>query len=133
AAAAFSQPGSSIKPLVFAGLFENKGEEAQNFGSGSILADTPINIAGYKPQNADGGFRGNINLRRSLALSRNIPAIKAMQVNGVEPSLKLIRAMGNKFYCTQGAEKDAGLSSAIGGCGTRMIDHTNAIATLARE
>ncbi len=132
AAAAFIQPGSSIKPLVFAQLFENKGATAQNFGSGSILTDNAINIAGYKPQNADGKFRGSLTLRSSLALSRNIPAIKAMQVSGVEPTLKLIRAMGNKYYCTQGAEKEAGLSSAIGGCGTRMIDHTNAIATLAR-
>ena len=132
AAAAFIQPGSSIKPLVYAQLFQDKGEDAQNFGSGSVLSDVPVDISGYKPQNADGKFRGNINLRRSLALSRNIPAIKAMQVNGVEPTLKTIRAMGNKFYCTQGAEKEAGLSSAIGGCGTRMIDHANAIASLAR-
>lgn len=132
AAAAFIQPGSSIKPLVYAQLFENKGEDALNFGSGSILSDVPINVSGYKPQNADGGYRGSISLRRSLALSRNIPAIKAMQVSGVEPTLKTIRALGNKMYCTQGAEKEAGLSSAIGGCGTRMIDHTNAIASLAR-
>ncbi|MES2875893.1 MAG: transglycosylase domain-containing protein [Patescibacteria group bacterium] len=132
AATAFIQPGSSIKPLVFAQLFENKGEENPNFGSGSVLPDAPLNVAGYKPQNADGGFRGNITVRNSLALSRNIPAIKAMQVSGVEPTLKAIRAMGNKYYCTQGVESDAGLSSAIGGCGTRMIDHTNAIATLAR-
>lgn len=133
AAAAFIQPGSSIKPLVFAELFENKGEDNPNFGSGTVsLTDNPVNIAGYKPQNADGKFKGTITLRNSLALSRNIPAIKAMQVSGVEDTLKLIRAMGNKFYCTQGAEKQAGLSSAIGGCGTRMIDHTNAIASLAR-
>lgn len=132
AATAFIQPGSSIKPLVYAELFENKGAEAINFGSGSVLTDTPINISGYRPQNADGGYRGSINIRKALALSRNIPAIKAMQVNGVEPTLKTIRAMGNKYYCTQGAEKEAGLSSAIGGCGTRMIDHANAIATLAR-
>ncbi len=132
AAAAFIQPGSSVKPLVYAELFENKGATAQNFGSGSVLADNPINIAGYKPQNADGKYKGNITLRNALALSRNIPAIKAMQVSGVDPTLKAIRALGNKYYCTQGAEKEAGLSSAIGGCGTRMIDHTNAIASLAR-
>jgi len=132
AAAAFIQPGSSIKPLVYAQLFENKGEDTLNFGSGSILSDAPIDVSGYKPQNADGGYKGNINVRKSLALSRNIPAIKAMQVSGVEPTLKTIRALGDKMYCTQGAEKEAGLSSAIGGCGTRMIDHTNALASLAR-
>jgi penicillin-binding protein 1A len=118
--------------LVYAELFQNKGEGKTNYGSGSLLSDDPINVAGYKPQNADGKFKGNITIRTGLALSRNIPAIKAMQQNGVEPTLKTIRAMGNKFYCTQGAETDAGLSSAIGGCGTRMIDHTNAIASLAR-
>lgn len=132
AAAAFIQPGSSIKPLVYAELFQNKGAANLNFGSGSILADNPTNFSGYKPQNADGGFRGSITLRRSLALSRNIPAIKAMQVSGVDQTLKTIRALGNKYYCTQGAEKEAGLSASIGGCGTRMIDHTNALASLAR-
>ena len=132
AAAAFIQPGSSIKPFVYTQLFRDKGANNQNFGSGSILSDVPTNFNGYKPQNADGGFKGNIKIRYALDLSRNIPAIKAMQISGVDPTLKTIRAMGNKYYCTQGAEKEAGLSAAIGGCGTRMIDHTNALTTLAR-
>jgi membrane peptidoglycan carboxypeptidase len=133
AATAFIQPGSSIKPLVFAQLFQNQGDGKQNYGSGSILSDSAITFpGGYKPQNADGKFRNNINLRQSLALSRNIPAIKAMSVAGVDPTLATIRQLGNKFYCTQGIEKQVGLSSAIGGCGTRMVDHVNAIASLAR-
>jgi membrane peptidoglycan carboxypeptidase len=135
AATAFLQPGSSIKPLVYAELFEDKGQGNQNFGSGSILADSPFSVPGYpdyRPRNADGGFRGNINIRKSLALSRNIPAIKAMLASGVQPTLETIRKMGNTFYCTQGSEKQAGPASSIGGCGTRMIDHTNALASLAR-
>lgn len=134
AATAFIQPGSSIKPLVYAQLFEDKGGSNQNFGSGSILSDVSTDFGGgYKPQNADSKFKGNIDVRLSLATSRNIPAIKAMQVSGVDPTLQTIRAMGDKYYCTQGAEKEAGLSSAIGGCGSRMIDHTNAMASLARN
>lgn len=133
AAVSFIQPGSSIKPLVYAQLFQDQGEGKQNFGSGSILSDVKTDFGGgYTPQNATGDFRGSINLRKSLALSRNIPAIKAMAVSGLEPSLKTIRAMGDKYYCTQGREQQAGLSSAIGGCGTRMIDHVNAMASLAR-
>jgi membrane peptidoglycan carboxypeptidase len=132
AATAFIQPGSSIKPLVYAQLFQNKGSTAVNFGSGSILTDSPINISGYHPQDADGRYKGSITIRRSLATSRNIPAIKAMNISGVDQTLKTIRAMGDKYYCTQGQEKEVGLSSAIGGCGTRMIDHTNALASLAR-
>ncbi len=135
AATAFISPGSSIKPFVYTELFEDKGEDALNFGSGSILSDSKITFAGspaYTPSNADGGYRGNITLRKSLALSRNIPAIKAMQISGVDPTLKTIRLMGNKSYCTIGNEKQASLSAAIGACGTRMVDHVGAFSTLAR-
>ena len=46
---------------------------------------------------------------------------------------KTIRDLGDKHYCTQGADAQAGLSSAIGGCGTRLVDHVNAIASLGRQ
>ena len=136
AATAFIQPGSSIKPLVFAQLFQNQGEGKQNFGSGSILADTATTFeGGYKPQDADGKFKGNITIRTGLGLSRNIPAIKAMAINEQNAkgsTWKTIRELGDKGYCTQGPEVQAGLSSAIGGCGTRMVDHVNALASLGR-
>lgn len=134
AATAYIQPGSTIKPLVFAGLFANHGSEAQNFGSGSILADDrgADALYGSTLKNWDSRYMGSINLRRSLALSRNIPAVKAMYINGVQPTLNLIRDMGDKSYCTEGVEAQAGLASAIGGCGARQVEHVNAIATLAR-
>ena len=133
AAVAFIQPGSSIKPFVYAQLFQNQGEGKVNYGSGSVLADSPTTFEGnYKPSNADGKFKGNISIRKSLDMSRNIPAIKAMAVAGKEPTWKTIRELGNTYYCTQGADAQAGLSSAIGGCGTRMVDHTNALASLGR-
>ncbi|NCU37465.1 penicillin-binding protein [Candidatus Saccharibacteria bacterium] len=133
AAIAFIQPGSSIKPLVYAQLFQDKGEGAVNYGSGSILPDSPTTFEGnYKPSNADGRFKGNINIRKSLDMSRNIPAIKAMAVAGKDETWETIRGLGNTYYCTQGPDAQAGLSSAIGGCGTRMVDHTNALASLGR-
>jgi len=134
AALAFIQPGSSIKPLVYAELFSQKPAGQPNYGSGSILSDTKTTFPGnYTPNNADKGFRGNINIRQSLATSRNIPAIKAMAASGVKPTWEMIRAAGDTQYCTQGADAQANLSSAIGGCGTRQIDHVNAFATLARS
>ena len=137
AATGFIQPGSSIKPLVYAQLFQNQGQGKANYGSGSILADTSTTFAGgYKPQDADGKFQGNINLRQALDRSRNIPAIKAMAINEANnagSTWSTIRAMGDTYYCTQGADAQAGLSSAIGGCGTRLVDHVNAIASLGRQ
>ena len=133
AAVSYIQPGSSIKPLVYAQLFQKQPDGKANWGAGSILSDTRTNFGGnYAPNNADGGFKGNITIRQSLDLSRNIPAIKAMQVAGVDSTLKTIRDLGDTGYCTQGAETEAGLSSAIGSCGTRLIDHVNAIASLGR-
>ncbi len=136
AATGYIQPGSSIKPMVYAQLFQNQGEGKMQYGSGSVLSDTATTFGGnYKPQNADGKFRGNITLRQSLALSRNIPAIKAMAVNEANnegSTWKTIRNLGDKNYCTQGADAQAGLSSAIGGCGTRLVDHVSAVASLGR-
>lgn len=133
AAVSFLQPASSIKPLVYAQLFQDQGTGKVNYGSGSVLPDTSTTFEGnYKPQNADGSFKGNITIRQSLDWSRNIPAIKAMVVAGQANVLKTIRDMGDTYYCTQGSEAQAGLSSAIGSCGTRLVDHVNAIASIGR-
>lgn len=134
AATAYIQPGSTIKPLVYAQLFSDQGEGKANYGSGSILADdNSMNaIYGAPLKNADGKFMGAINIRKSLALSRNVPAVKAMHIAGIKPTLETIRKLGDVNYCTQGADAQAGLSSSIGGCGTRMIDHVNAFASLGR-
>ena len=134
ATTAFIQPGSSIKPLVYAQLFQNQGEGKLNYGSGSILADDKSMdaIYGAPVRNADGGYKGNINIRSALSMSRNIPAIKAMYLSGKEQTWDTIRSLGDTPYCTEGQDALAGLSSAIGGCGTKQVDHTNAIASLAR-
>lgn len=135
AAIAYIQPGSTVKPLVFAELLSEHEDPAKNiYGSGTVLPDVATTFeGGYKPSNADKKFRGNINIRQSLGLSRNIPAIRAMAISGVKPTLDLMRAAGNSKYCTQGPDAQVGLASAIGGCGTRMTDHVNAFTTLARN
>jgi membrane peptidoglycan carboxypeptidase len=134
AALSYIQPGSTIKPLVYSQLFSNQGAGKANYGSGSVLSDDASMdaIYGAPLHDADNRYLGGINLRKALALSRNIPAVKAMYVAGIDPTLQTIRALGDKNYCTQGADAQAGLSSAIGGCGTRMIDHVNAFASLGR-
>lgn len=131
-ATSMRQPGSTIKPQVYAALFKG------NYGPGSILADSPIPQSIYKTDNGqsvsnfDNRFLGSIPVRSSLAMSRNIPAIKAMYTAGVQNTLSVIRDMGDTKYCTEGQEVNAGLSASIGGCTTRQVDHVNAFATIAR-
>ena len=133
AATAYIQPGSTVKSLVYSQLFQQKAEGQQNYGSGSVLVDEPIDsIYGAKLQNADRQYKGSVSIRTSLATSRNVPAVKAMYISGVEPTIKEIHAMGATSYCTVGDDQQAGLASAIGGCGVKQIDLVNAYASLAR-
>lgn len=135
AATAFIQPGSSIKPFVFAELFKDKGDGKQNYGSGTVLRDENVDkIYGAKLYNWDSRFMGNLTIRRSLALSRNTPAVKAMYISGIESTVETIRAIGNESYCKQEEAATGGLflSSAIGSCGSKEVDLTNAYATLGR-
>lgn len=135
AAVAFLQPASSVKPFVYAQLFQDQGTGKQNYGSGSVLSDTKTTFEGippYTPQDADQKYQGNITIRQALDRSRNIPAVKAMVVAGKEKVWKTIRDMGDTYYCTQGTESQTGFASAIGSCGTRLVDHVNAYASLGR-
>lgn len=133
AATAYIQPGSTVKGLVYSQLFQQKPEGQRNYGSGSILVDEPIDsIYGARLQNADRRYRGSVTIRTSLATSRNVPAVKAMYISGVDETLKEIRDMGGTSYCSVGSDKQAGLASAIGGCGIKQIDLVNAYSSLAR-
>ena len=131
AATAYIQPGSTIKPLVYSELFEKKPAGQVNFGSGTILRDENIDaIYGGQLRDADRVFKGDITIRTSLATSRNIPAVKAMYISGVQTTLDNIHNLGATSYCTQ--EQNVGLASAIGGCGLKQVDLVNGFASLAR-
>ena len=131
------EPGSTIKPVLdYIPLFMQR--EGQNYGPGSILKDENIdkiycngNTAGCRLRNYSGTFYGNIPIRKALAGSLNIPAVKALYINGIDKSLETLHAMGDLSYCDN---NDAGgLSIAIGsGCNITPIEHANTYATIAR-
>ena len=133
------EPGSSIKPIVDYGpLFMQR--EGQNYGPGSVLKDENIDsiyCGGYTGgscalRNYTGSWYGNVTIRRALAGSLNIPAVKAMYINGIENSLKVAQELGDVSYCA-GDNYTGGLSTAIGsGCTVTPIEHANAYASIAR-
>ena len=70
------QPGSTAKPLFDYG----PGIEYNNWSTYTLFDDAPYTYSnGQSIKNWDGGFYGTITLRRALATSRNIPALKAFQ------------------------------------------------------
>lgn len=139
AATSLLEPGSSIKPILDYGpLFMQR--DGTNYGPGSILKDENIdkiycggNTGSCKLRNYSGSFYGNITIRKSLANSLNIGAVKALYINGIENSLDIAHQLGDISYC-EGREPDTyGLSIAIGsGCGVKAIEHANAYASIAR-
>ena len=137
AATSLLEPASSIKPILdYTPLMMERS--GTNYGPGSILKDENIDsiyckgtYGSCKLRNASGKFYGNITIRQALAGSLNIPAVKALYINGVDNSLKIAHALGDVSYCANG--ESAGLSMAIGGgCAVRPVEHANAYATLAR-
>lgn len=70
------QPGSSAKPLFDYG----PGIEYNNWSTYEQFDDAPYSYSnGRSIKNWDGGYFGQITLRRALSTSRNIPALKAFQ------------------------------------------------------
>jgi membrane carboxypeptidase/penicillin-binding protein PbpC len=73
------QPGSSIKPLRYA-----LGFMKLPLTLDTTIYDINFKVGDYDPQNADGNFNGPMPLRKALAYSRNIPAIKMYFAVGQE-------------------------------------------------
>ncbi len=124
------QPGSSIKPFMYAALL--KPHQGENYGAGSILQDIDLSNTLYKPnklQNADNKFFGPISVRRGLANSRNPPAVEAAYLAGIDNAVQTARDAGDKSYCQN---VQYGLSAAIGSCEVQQVEHTEAFATLGR-
>ncbi len=122
------QPGSSIKPFIYTLAFEKGYQPETVLFDVETLFKTALDD--YEPVNYDLETRGPVSLRKALAGSLNIPAVKLMYLMGVEDSIKLLKDFG---YSTIKKAKDYGLSLVLGGLEVKMIEHTNAFATLARN
>lgn len=121
------QPGSSIKPINYAGGLMN------GLTAGTIIVDGPVTFKGsppYTPKNYDGKFHGAVTLRKSLANSYNIPAVKVLAYNTVPFMLELAQKMG---ITTFGDPSRYGLSLTLGGGEVKMIDMTTAFSAFANK
>ncbi len=89
---AYRQVGSSFKVYVYADALE-KG--ATPFDT---ILDAPFTVISggqpYSPHNYDEKFEGNITLRRALAGSRNVPAVKLAEKVGISSVVDVTRRFG---------------------------------------
>lgn len=129
------QPGSSIKPFVYANAFR-KGYLPQ-----TVLFDVPTQFSPqcepdsqssespcYAPQNYNHKFVGPISMRNALAQSLNIPAVKTLYLAGLQDTLKFAADMG---LTTLNDPDRYGLTLVLGGGEVRLIDMTYAYSVFA--
>ncbi len=131
-ATASRQPGSSIKPIIYAAAF-NKGYRPE-----TVVFDLPTEFSTtcysggscYNPQNYDDKFLGPISFRNALAQSRNVPAVKALYLAGIEDALTLAKKMGLETLTNA---KQYGLTLVLGGGEVRPLDMASAYAVFAAD
>ncbi|MBI5095720.1 MAG: PBP1A family penicillin-binding protein [Candidatus Hydrogenedentes bacterium] len=120
------QPGSSIKPFVWATAIDN------GMTASDIIVDEPfeqvVGTSVYRPQNFDGKFSGPVTLRTALERSINIVSIKLVR----KFTLPLVRSYVQRCGITSDIGDDVGLTIALGSPVVTPLDHCIAYSTFAK-
>ncbi|MEO8070754.1 MAG: PBP1A family penicillin-binding protein, partial [Acidobacteriota bacterium] len=99
AVAARRQPGSVFKPFVYLAAFEKEAEDnGSDLTPATVIVDEATTFKDgdndYSPSNYQNEYAGPITLRRALALSRNIVAIKVAEATGYDKVADLWKRVG---------------------------------------
>lgn len=127
------QPGSSLKPVMYATAFE------KGYTPSSMIMDVKTDFPTgdpthpiYTPVNYDGKFHGPIELRVALANSMNIPAVKMLALTGIKDVMQNGYAMGiTNWQPTVDNMKNVGLSLVLGGRETTLMNEMTAYGVFA--
>jgi penicillin-binding protein 1C len=126
------QPGSSIKPVTYLGMFQ------RGYTPATMLVDAATSFTPnekdkpYEPKNYDGKFHGPVTLRNSLGSSLNIPAVKSLAIVGVKEFLQLANDMGFATLAPSDDNmKKFGLAVTLGGGEVHLIDTVTAYSAFA--
>ncbi len=112
---AYRQPGSAIKPFVYATAIEH------GYTAATTMEDRPLSFTlgtgtTWSPANYDRQFHGRMTLREALRQSTNTVAVQLVQNLGVKTVAAQIEEMGVTSLVKQGSTNDLNLASlALGG------------------
>jgi penicillin-binding protein 1C len=130
AAMSLRQAGSTLKPFLYGLAIEQK-----RLTAASLLDDSSLAIATadaqYLPRNYGNDFKGWVSVRRALAASLNVPAVRTLALLNPDDFVHRLRAVG-----LQSVSQEAdhyGYSLALGSADVRLLDLTNAYRTLANQ
>ena len=89
---ALRQVGSSFKPYVYTAAIDQGATPDDTILDAPVTFQTPSGP--YTPHNYDDKFEGTITLRRALAQSRNIPALKVADSVGIKTVIDYAHRFG---------------------------------------
>jgi penicillin-binding protein 1A len=122
---ALRQVGSSFKPYVYTTVIDRGGSP------NDTILDEPVTFetgsGPYSPHNYDEKFEGVITLRRALAQSRNIPALKLANKVGI----KSVIEYAERFGIT--AKLPPYLPVALGSAEITLIEQTSAYSVFPND
>jgi penicillin-binding protein 1A len=122
---ALRQVGSSFKPYVYTTVIDRGGSPDDT------ILDEPVTFetgsGPYSPHNYDEKFEGIITLRRALAQSRNIPALKLASKVGI----KTVIEYAERFGIT--AKLPPYLPVALGSAEITLMEQTSAYSVFPND
>jgi penicillin-binding protein 1C len=125
---ALNQPGSSMKPFLYAMALEN------GFLPTMVIADVPMSFGEselYLPRNFNNRFNGPMLFRASLASSLNIPAVYLLYRLGVQNYSQRLFSLG--FESLKNSAEDAGLGLALGNAPVSLEELVRAFSVFPRD
>ncbi len=120
------QPGSSFKAYVYTAAI------ASGLQPTTVIDDSPVSYpmgdgTRWSPTDDDLRFLGPVTLRRALALSRNVVAVKLADRVGIDQVIDYAHRMGIQ------SQLEANLSLALGTSVVTVLDQASGYATLAND
>jgi penicillin-binding protein 1A len=121
------QPGSAFKPIVYAYAIE------QGFSQSKIILDAPVAFKignrkkEWQPNNFSEDYKGEMTLRTALTLSKNIPAVRLIEMLGPSSVAKFAHTMGIESALLPN------LSLALGTSEVKLINLTAAYSVFPNK
>lgn len=121
------QPGSALKPVIFAAAFE------YGMTPETIVIDAPLQLPGaangavWSPENYTRKHYGPTTLRQALVHSRNVVTVKIMQETGVGR----VRNLAQRLGIASPLADD--LTLALGSSGVTLLELTAAYSAFANS
>lgn len=117
--------GSVLKPFLYAAML-NDGLILP----GTLIADTPLNINGFTPQNFNKTFYGAVPAHIAIERSLNVPLVRMLSQYNTGRFMSLLKRMG--MTTLRFSEDHYGASLILGGAEGTLWDLSGMYASLAR-